>query len=116
MYTLYVYAGTINGGPSNFTYLPNVTLLPINLTCNFTEVVTWRINGTFYIPTNHTNGALSGPRHAGTNILIDSPVNNTEYICVSTNNYRVLISDPAWIFIAGEDLHVICYVCCTYII
>ena len=26
------------------------------------------------------------------------------------NNYSVLISDPAWIIIAGEDLHVICYV------
>ena len=101
-----IYTGTTNHGPSNFTYLPNITLLPINLTCNVTGVVTWRINGTFYKPTNHTNGH----HHAGTNLLIDSPVYSTEYICVSTNNYSVLISDPAWIIIAGEDLHVICYV------
>ena len=92
------------------TYLPNVTSLPINLTCNVTGVVTWRINGAFYTPTNHTNGALPGHRLAETNLLIDSPVNNTEYICLSTNNYSVLISDPAWIIIAGEDLHVICCV------
>ena len=102
MYTLY--AGIINDGPSNFTYLPNVTSLPINLICNVTEVVTWRINGTIYIPTNHTNGALPGHHRTGKNLLINIPVNNTEYICVSINNYSVLISDPAWIIIAGEDL------------
>ena len=108
-----LYAG--NHGPSNFTYLPNVTLLPINLTCNVTGVVTWRINGTFYIPTNYINGTLPGHHRAGTNLLIDSPVNNTEYICVSMNNYSVLISDPAWIIIAGEYLHVICYVILEYV-
>ena len=85
-------------------------MLPINLTCIVTGVVTWRINGTFYISTNHINGALPGHHCVGTNLLIDSPVNNTEYICVSANNYSVLISDPALIIIAGEDLHVICYV------
>ena len=113
MYTLY--AGIINDGPSNFTYLPNVTSLPINLTCNVTGVVRWRINGAFYIPTNHTNGTLPGHRHAGTNLSIHCPVNYTEYICVSTSNYSILISDPAWIIIAGEDLRVICYVIIEHI-
>ena len=113
MYILY--AGTINDDPSNFTYLPDVTLLPINLTCNVTGVVTWRINDTFYITTNHSNGALPGHHRAGTNLLIDSPVNNTKYICVSINNYNVLISDPVWIIIAGENLHVICCVIIIHI-
>ena len=56
--------------------------LRINLTCNVTGVVTWRINGTFYMPTNHTNKEL--PEHCcvGTNLLIDSPMNNTElFVC-----------------------------------
>ena len=101
MYALY----TGNHGPSNFTYILNVTSLPINLTCNVTGVVTWRINGTSYTSA-HINESLSGHRLAGTNVLIDSPVNNTDYICVSTNNYSVLISNPAWIIIAGEYLHV----------
>ena len=106
---MYIYTDTINNGPSNFTYLPIITLLPINLTCNVTGIVTWRINGTSYRPSDLTN-TLPGHFLVGTKILIDSPVNNTEYICVSTNNYNVLISDPAWMIIAGEDLHVICCV------
>ena len=107
-----LYAG--NHGPSNFTYLPNITLLPINLTCIDTGVVTWRINGTFYIPTNRINGTLSGHHHVEANLSIDSPVNNTEYICVSMNNYSVIISNPAWIIIAGEYLHVICCIILEY--
>ena len=78
-------------------------MLPINLTCNVTGVATWKINGTFYIPTNYVNGTLPGHHCTGTNLLIDSPVNNTQYICMSTNKYSILISDPAWIVIAGED-------------
>ena len=38
----------------------------------------------------------------GTNILVNSPVNNTEYICISTTNDGETGSDPAYIIIAGE--------------
>ena len=49
-----------------------------------------------------SNGALSGHSCTGTNILINSPVNNTEYICVSLTNDGETISDPVYVIIAGE--------------
>ena len=42
----------------------------------------------------------------GTNILVNSPVNNTEYICMSlTNDGNDIIGGPAYIIIAGEYFH-----------
>ena len=38
-----------------------------------------------------------------TNILVDSPVNNTEYICASQTNDASYFSDSAYIIIAGEQ-------------
>ena len=35
-------------------------------------------------------------------VLVNSPVNNTEYICVSSTNDGETSSDPAYIIIAGE--------------
>ena len=62
----------------------------------------WRVNGTSYALSSLANGALPGHSHSGTNILINSPVNNTEYICVSLTNDGGTISEPAYIIIAGE--------------
>ena len=97
--------GTIIEGPSNVTYLPGVTPLPIKLICNVTGFTLWRVNGTDYALTSLTNGALSGHNHTETNILVNSPVNNTEYICVSLTNNGLTStpSDPAYIIIAGES-------------
>ena len=101
---------TIIEGPSNVTHLPGVTPLPIELTCNVTGVALWRVNGTDYTLSSLTNGALPGHNRTGTNILVNSPVNNTEYICVSQTNDGDTSSNPAYIIIAGE------YACMQYII
>ena len=72
------------------------------MTCNVIGVATWRVNDTAYTLTELTNGALQGHNRTGTNILVNSPVNNTEYICVSQTNDRENSSDPAYVIIAGE--------------
>ena len=101
-----MHAGTIIEGPSNVTYLPGLTPLPIELTCNVTGVAIWRVNGTAYVLTDITNEALPGHNHTGTNILVNSPVNNTEYICVSLTNDGVVSSDPSYIIIAGNYVNI----------
>ena len=92
----------INEGPRNVTYILNLTQLPIELTCNVTGVAAWSVNDTSYTVGELNNGALSGHSRNGTNILVNSPVNNTEYICVSQINDRENSSDPAYVVIAGE--------------
>ena len=89
--------------PSIITYLPGLTPLSIELTCNVTTgVAVWRVNSTDYALTNLTNGDLPGHSLIGTNILVNRPVNNTEYICVSDINFGSLINAPAYLIIAGE--------------
>ena len=94
--------GTVIEGPSNVTYLPGLTPLPIELTCNVTGTAAWRVNGSDYILSSLANGALPGHSRTGANILVNRPVNNTEYICVSQIDNGATISDPAYIVIAGE--------------
>ena len=98
----YTNTGIVIEGPSNVTYLPGLTTLPIELTCNVTGVAAWRVNGTNYTIARLTNGGLLGHDHTGTNILVNSQVNNTEYICVSLTNDGEISSDPAYIIIAGK--------------
>ena len=88
-----------------------MTPLPIELTCSVTGVATWRVDGSDYTLTRLTNGALPGHNRTGTNILVNSPVNNTEYICVSQTNDGETSSDPAYIIIAGERSCVNTYTC-----
>ena len=97
--------GTVIEGPRNVTYLPNLTPLPIELTCNVTGTATWTVNGSSFTIGDLTNGELLGHSRTGTNILVNSPVNNTEYICISTTNDGDVDSDPAYIIIAGEHIH-----------
>ena len=93
-------------GPSDVTYIPGLTPLPIELTCNVTGLPLWRVNGVTYTLTILRNGALPGHNATGTNILIDTPVNNTEYVCVSSTNDGDVSSDPANLIIAGEYMYV----------
>ena len=97
-----LYTGIIIEGPSNVTYLPGLTPLPIELTCNVTGVTIWSVNDTSYTLGELDDGALPGHSRTGTNILVNSPVNNTEYICISFTNDDAMLSDPAYIIIAGE--------------
>ena len=96
--------GTIIEGLSNVIYYPNLTSLPIELICNVTGVVTvWRVNGTSYTRNDLTNGRLPGHSRTGANILVNSPVNNTEYICVFLDDDdNEVNTDPILLIIAGE--------------
>ena len=66
-------------------------------------VTAWRVNGTSYTRNEITNGNLPGHSRAGDNILVNIPVNNTQYVCVflddDTNERN---SDPVYIVIAGK--------------
>jgi len=100
--------GTVIEGPTNITYIPGVTPLPIELICSVTGAAAWRVNDTTYLLGDLANGRLLGHRRNVTNILVNSPVNNTEYICLSLTNDGSFGSDPAYIIIAGEyDKYVI---------
>ena len=96
-----LYTGAIIEGPSNVTYIPGLTPLPIELTCNVTGVAAWRVNGSSYTLSSLTDGALPGHSRTGTNLLVNSPVNNIEYVCLSQTNDGVTLSVPAYIISAG---------------
>ena len=102
-----LYTGTVNMGPSNTTYLPGLTPLPIELTCNVEGTPLWRVNNGSYTLTQLMNGDVTGHDRNGTNILVDEPLNNTEYICVCLLNQgkTEIRSDPAYIIIAGEYVY-----------
>ena len=89
---------TIVEGPSNVTYIPGLTPLPIELVCNCTGAMFWEVDGKIYLLSFLTDGALPGHSRTGSNILVNSPVNNTKYICISP------AYDPAtaYIVIAGK--------------
>ena len=55
-----VYTGIIFEGPSDVTYIPGLTPLPIELTCNVSGIALWRVNGTTFTLSSISNGALPG--------------------------------------------------------
>ena len=66
-------------------------------------VTAWRVNGTSYSRNDLTNGLLPGHSRTGANILVNSPVNNTEYICVFLDDdFNENSTDPVYITIAGK--------------
>ena len=97
-----LHTGTVVEHLISVTWLPYISPLPIELECNVTGVVVWRIDNKYYTLTDLTNGVLPYHNHAGTNMLIYGPMNNTEYVCVSTTNDGGVRSDPAYIIITGE--------------
>ena len=80
-----------------------MTPLPIELTCNVTGLAIWKINGTFYTLSALTNGAIQGHNRRGANLLVSSPANGTEYICVSQTTNGDIDSNPAYILVAGKS-------------
>ena len=97
-----MHTGNIIVGPSNVTYIPYLTPLPIELTCNVTGTAVWRVNNTEYVATAINQGILPGHNNTGTNILVNSPVNNTKYVCISLMQGGRTVSDPSYIIFAGE--------------
>ena len=74
------------------------------LKCNATiGVQIWMVNGSTYTLTELSQGELPGHNRTGANIIIETPVNNTMYVCeslVSTNH--IIQSETAFVYIAGE--------------
>lgn len=61
------------------------------------------INGTTFTLNELARGELPGHNRDGTNIVIEAPVNNTQYVCeslISTNHS--IQSVAAFVYIAGE--------------
>ena len=92
-------------GSSNITYIVGLTPLPIELICNVTGEPSWIVNGSVCLLSSLTNGTLRGHNRAGTNILVNRPVNNTEYICRFATNDGETLSVPANITIAGTQVY-----------
>ena len=90
------------GGPSIVRYIPGLTPSPVELTCNVSGVAAWIVDDETYTLTELTNGVLPGHSLNGTNLLVNSPVNNTEYICVSHANNGEIRRHPAYIIKTGE--------------
>ena len=104
MYVRTYAVGSVIEGPSDVIYIPGQTPLPIELTCNITGVfVTWVVDNVTYTIPNINDGNLPGHRASGTNILlVDVPMNNTKYMCVSNNLTNVIgRSELAFLYVAG---------------
>ena len=103
---MYTFVGITIQNPSSFIYLPNLTLLPIELICDVNNGIGWRVNNTAYFIVDLMNGHLSGHNTSvnGSNIVISTPINNTEYVC----NNRSTDGEPYNIFVAGEYM-----ICCV---
>ena len=95
-------------------------MLPIELICNYTGFPTWNVtidgDSRTFTSTNLANNALAGHSNNEANILINVPVNNSRYICVSNEVNVETPSDPAFVYIAGKYVcfpNVICVTLCT---
>ena len=110
--------GAIVQGPTDVIYFPNQG--PIQLTCNISEGSTgWTVNGSTFTLTELQNGNLPGHNRSGSNIVIITPTNNTQYICESIRDEGDISSSPAFLYIAGKSLwyysHVFVYIrTCKY--
>lgn len=85
-----------------FACLPNPSII----------APSWEVDGTPYRFDQLTGGDLPGHNASGNNITVSAPVNGTKYVCVFglANPTRILMSDPAFLYIAGE------YVCGHYVV
>jgi len=94
-------SGAIIEGPETVIYFPGQG--PVEFSCNVSDGVTaWRVNGTTYLLSQLDSGSLPGHSRVLTNIVVNTPVNNTEYICISLISNLVISSNPAFLYIAGK--------------
>ena len=98
----YIYVGAVIQGPSDVIYFPNQG--PVELTCNISEGSTgWQLNNTrIYTLTEIRDGELTGHSLNGANLVVNVPTNNTQYNCMSIRDAGNIISDPAFLYIAGK--------------
>ena len=103
-------AGIIIEGPRNVTYIPGQTSLPIEQICNVTGFPSWRVNGTLFTTGHLLAGNIEGHSANGANIVINVPMNDTEYICISNVvGSQEVTSPPAFLYIAGEYVNACSY-------
>ena len=99
---MHTIVGDVNEGPNDVIYFPGRTPLPIELICNVTGFPSWRVtvNGSTdeYTLNALSNGRVYGHNISGSNILINVPVNNSEYVCISNVGSNAIPSDPAFFF------------------
>ena len=99
--------------PAEIIYRPNDN--PVELRCTITGggSTGWQINGdhVFTVSTirggrldNHTVTANE------TNLIVQIPTNNTEYVCVSIRDAGNLFSSPVYLYIAGMCITTLLYV------
>ena len=76
----------------------------IELKCNVTAgIPLWMVNGTTFTLNELSDGELPGHNRTGANIIIETPVNNTKYVCESLLSTDLTTqSTPAFVYIAGE--------------
>ena len=98
----FISEGAVIEGPRDIIYFPNQG--PVELTCNISEGSTgWQLNNDrIYTLTEIRRGELTGHSLNGANLVVNVPTNNTEYTCVSIRDAGNIISDPAFLYIAGR--------------
>jgi len=100
-----IFTGAVIQGPSDVIYFPGQG--PVQLTCEISEGSTgWSVNDSSAASLGDIHdGDLEGHSLNGTSLVVDIPVNNTKYVCVSIRDAGNLESEPAFLYIAGK-LHV----------
>ena len=106
--------GAVIQGPSDIIYFPNEG--PIILNCTISDGSTgWSVNGAPAISLSAIRGgAIPGHNVSGTSLVINTPVNNTEYVCLSIRDEGDIPSEPAFLYIAGMFLSP--YYAYTYVV
>ena len=95
-------------GSSVVIYFPGQG--PIELACNVegstAGTTLWSVNGSRFTLIELRIGGLPNHNVTGTSIVINVPVNNTEYNCGTINFTAgsLLLSDSIFVYIAGEYL------------
>jgi len=119
---IYYVAGVVIQGPSIVIYFPGQS--PVQLACKTSAgIIGWSINDSLTITPGDIN-TRKGHSLNGTKLVIDNPINNTKYVCISIRSTLNLRSDPVFLFVAGNLMHCMCmcmlkflmYFCVTCII
>ena len=92
---------TVIEGPPIVIFRPNET--PVVLMCNISGAITaWRVNNSTATLPGDVPNAFPGHTVNGGNLMINTPTNNTKYICVSVeSNGTTTNSDPVLLYMAG---------------
>ena len=100
--TCHTHAGAVIRSPSHVIYFPGQD--PVQINCEISQGSTgWSVNGLPAVSLSGVDGGgIPGHSRNGTSLVVDTPVNNTEYVCVSIRDQGNVESDPVFLFIAGD--------------